>query len=108
MLAFSVREALREAAAAFGPPGTSVDLASPATPEQVWWAIEQARAGGRRPAEGAPGVEPEQPDAGPAAAAAAVGARRCHDESRRGRGGLRCTGPRPSPGCDASGSPGCW
>ncbi len=62
MLAFSVREALREAAAAFGPPGTSVDLASPATPEQVWWAIEQARAGGRRPAEGAPGVEPEQPE----------------------------------------------
>ena len=29
MLAFSVREALRQAAAAFGPPGTSVDLASP-------------------------------------------------------------------------------
>ena len=35
MLAFAVREALREAAAAFGPPGTSVDLASPATPEAV-------------------------------------------------------------------------
>ena len=45
MLAFSVREALREAAAAFGPAGTSVDLASPATPEAVYWAIEQARRG---------------------------------------------------------------
>ena len=44
MLAFSVREALRQAAAAFGPPGTSVDLASPATPEAVWWALERARA----------------------------------------------------------------
>jgi xanthine dehydrogenase large subunit len=43
MLAFSVREALRQAAAAFGPAGTSVDLASPATPEAVFWAVEQAR-----------------------------------------------------------------
>ena len=40
MLAFSVREALRQAAAAFGPAGTSVDLASPATPEAVYWAVE--------------------------------------------------------------------
>ncbi len=45
MLAFSVREALRQAAAAFGPEGLSVELASPATPEAVFWAIEQARAG---------------------------------------------------------------
>jgi len=44
MLAFSVREALRQAAAAFGPPGTSVELASPATPEAVYWAVERARA----------------------------------------------------------------
>jgi xanthine dehydrogenase large subunit len=44
MLAFSVREALRQAAAAFGPPGTSVELASPATPEAVYWALEKARA----------------------------------------------------------------
>jgi xanthine dehydrogenase large subunit len=43
MLAFSVREALRQAAAAFGPPGTSVELASPATPEQVYWALDRAR-----------------------------------------------------------------
>ncbi|WP_327281296.1 xanthine dehydrogenase molybdopterin binding subunit [Streptomyces sp. NBC_01278] len=45
MLAFSVREALRQAAAAFGPAGVSVQLASPATPEAVYWAIEAARSG---------------------------------------------------------------
>jgi xanthine dehydrogenase large subunit len=44
MLAFSVREALRQAAAAFGPAGLSVELASPATPEEVFWALERARA----------------------------------------------------------------
>ena len=43
MLAFSIREALRRAAAAFGPAGTAVELASPATPEAVFWAIQQAR-----------------------------------------------------------------
>jgi xanthine dehydrogenase large subunit len=52
MLAFSVREALRQAAAAFGPAGpagaagpggAAVHLATPATPEAVWWAIESAR-----------------------------------------------------------------
>ncbi|MGO1991387.1 MAG: xanthine dehydrogenase molybdopterin binding subunit [Corynebacterium sp.] len=44
MLAFSVREALRQAVAAFGA-GLSeqVDLPSPATPEAVYWAVEQAR-----------------------------------------------------------------
>ncbi|CAL9349472.1 xanthine dehydrogenase molybdopterin binding subunit [Streptomyces sp. enrichment culture] len=46
MLAFSVREALRQAAAAFGPGGASVELASPATPEAVYWAIQAARQGG--------------------------------------------------------------
>ncbi|NEB19947.1 xanthine dehydrogenase molybdopterin binding subunit [Streptomyces coelicoflavus] len=46
MLAFSVREALRQAAAAFGPKGTGVELASPATPEAVYWAIESARRAG--------------------------------------------------------------
>ncbi|MBH5338384.1 xanthine dehydrogenase molybdopterin binding subunit [Streptomyces pactum] len=45
MLAFSVREALRQAAAAFGPDGTVVELASPATPEAVYWAVEAARRG---------------------------------------------------------------
>jgi len=43
MLCFSVREALRQAAAAFGAPGTSVNLACPATPEAVFWAVERAR-----------------------------------------------------------------
>ncbi|MFF1358341.1 xanthine dehydrogenase molybdopterin binding subunit [Streptomyces sp. NPDC058297] len=42
MLAFSVREALRQAAAEFGPNGVSVELASPATPEAVYWAIQAA------------------------------------------------------------------
>ncbi len=64
MLAFSVREALREAAAAFGPPGTSVDLPSPATPEAVYWAIERARShpGADHVVEGGPGVVPDQPE----------------------------------------------
>lgn len=44
MLAFSVREALREAVAAFGPGDCEVDLASPATPEAVFWAIERVSA----------------------------------------------------------------
>ena len=44
MLAISVREALREAVAAFGPGGMSVELASPATPEAVFWAIERVTA----------------------------------------------------------------
>ncbi|QIG38752.1 xanthine dehydrogenase molybdopterin binding subunit [Microbacterium sp. 4R-513] len=44
MLAFSAREALREAVAAFGPGGRTVELGSPATPEAVFWAIESARA----------------------------------------------------------------
>jgi xanthine dehydrogenase large subunit len=62
MLAFSVREALRQAAAAFGPGGLSVDLASPATPEAVYWAVEQARRATEHGhvREGAPGVAPEQ------------------------------------------------
>jgi xanthine dehydrogenase large subunit len=46
MLAFSVREALRQAAGAFGPVGHGVELGSPATPEAVFWAIEAARAAG--------------------------------------------------------------
>jgi xanthine dehydrogenase large subunit len=56
MLAFSVREALRQAAAAFGPPGTSVELASPATPEAVYWAIERARSASRSPSLSGEGV----------------------------------------------------
>ncbi|MFF1342934.1 xanthine dehydrogenase molybdopterin binding subunit [Streptomyces sp. NPDC058290] len=55
MLAFSVREALRQAAGEFGPCGASVELASPATPEAVYWAIEAARKGGVRHEGRAPG-----------------------------------------------------
>ena len=43
MLAFSAREALRDAVAEFGPAGWSVDLGCPSTPEAVYWAIEAAR-----------------------------------------------------------------
>ncbi|MDQ6688762.1 MAG: xanthine dehydrogenase molybdopterin binding subunit [Actinomycetota bacterium] len=66
MLAFSVREALRQAAAAFGPEGTSVDLGSPATPEAVWWALSEARRGHDKGqlVEGKPGAQPDQPDPG--------------------------------------------
>jgi xanthine dehydrogenase large subunit len=42
MLAMSVREALRQAASAFGD-GPSLELGSPATPEAVFWAIEHAK-----------------------------------------------------------------
>ncbi|GHF38104.1 xanthine dehydrogenase large subunit [Deinococcus metalli] len=45
MLAISVREALREACAAFGPGGRSTLLGSPATPEAVYWALDLARTG---------------------------------------------------------------
>jgi xanthine dehydrogenase large subunit len=63
MLALSVREALRQATAAFGPPGTSVDLASPATPEAVFWAVERARGSGAdHVVRGTPGVVPDRPD----------------------------------------------
>lgn len=44
MQAFSVREALRQAVAGFGPAGWSVDLGCPSTPEAVYWAVEAARA----------------------------------------------------------------
>jgi xanthine dehydrogenase large subunit len=44
MLAISVREALRAAVAAFGPAGSSVMLGSPATPEEVFWALERVTA----------------------------------------------------------------
>ena len=52
MLAMSVREALRSAVAAFGAEGC-VELASPATPEAVFWAIEKVRSGNQRRARAA-------------------------------------------------------
>jgi xanthine dehydrogenase large subunit len=44
MLAISVREALRDAVAAFGEADGPVELASPATPEAVWRACRAMRA----------------------------------------------------------------
>jgi xanthine dehydrogenase large subunit len=45
MLAISVREALRQAVAAFGDSADGVvELAAPATPEAVFWAVEKVRA----------------------------------------------------------------
>jgi xanthine dehydrogenase large subunit len=49
MEAFSVREALRQAVGAFGPAGWSVSLASPATPEAVFWSVQAARDAARAP-----------------------------------------------------------
>ena len=43
MLAISVREAIRDAVAAFGPPGVEVQLALPATCEAIFMAIQQVR-----------------------------------------------------------------
>jgi xanthine dehydrogenase large subunit len=57
MLAFCVREALRQAAAEFGASGVSVELGAPATPEAVFWAVQAARrsrtAGDASPADAA-------------------------------------------------------
>ncbi|PWU18467.1 MAG: xanthine dehydrogenase, partial [Verrucomicrobia bacterium] len=47
MLALSVREAIRDAIAAFGPPGGEIRLASPATCEAIYMAI-QRRVNSRR------------------------------------------------------------
>ncbi|MFF5426214.1 MULTISPECIES: xanthine dehydrogenase molybdopterin binding subunit [unclassified Streptomyces] len=71
MLAFSVREALREAVAAFGPGGIAVELASPATPEAVYWAIEAVRRAG---AGGAVAAGPGAGGVVPAGAEALSGA----------------------------------
>jgi xanthine dehydrogenase molybdopterin binding subunit len=43
MLAIAVREALRDAVAAFGEPGGEVRLPSPATHEALWHAVERRR-----------------------------------------------------------------
>ena len=43
MLAISVREAIRDAIAAFGSSDGVIELDSPATPERVYWAIERVR-----------------------------------------------------------------
>ena len=41
MLAISVREGIRDAIAAFGEPGGPVELASPATGEAIFFAIQK-------------------------------------------------------------------
>jgi xanthine dehydrogenase large subunit len=51
MLAFSVREALRDAVAAFGPAGV-VSFDSPATPERIFFTIRRARDSAAHEAEG--------------------------------------------------------
>jgi len=40
-----VREAIRDAVAAFGTGNTKVELAAPATCEAIWRAIQKAKAG---------------------------------------------------------------
>ena len=55
MLALSVREALRDAIAAFCAGGI-VAIDSPLTPERVFWALERARAGPAPPVEEALGA----------------------------------------------------
>ncbi|MGI8522099.1 MAG: xanthine dehydrogenase molybdopterin binding subunit [Nocardioides sp.] len=62
MLAFAVRESLRQAAAAFGPAGTSVDLGCPSTPEAVYWAVEEARAATHGHVEDGAGARPDAAD----------------------------------------------
>ncbi len=56
MLAFSVREAIRDAVAAFGPDSrtTPVSFDSPATPERVFFAIRRAREAARPSPQPAP------------------------------------------------------
>ena len=63
MLALSAREALRAAVAAFGCGKMDVTLGLPATPEQVFWAIERVRdaGAGRKPESlGRPTTIPER------------------------------------------------
>lgn len=55
MLAFSAREALRQAVGEFGPAGHMVELRSPATPEAVFWAVRSAQ----QAAEAVRAPEPE-------------------------------------------------
>ena len=82
MLAFSVREALRQAVGAFGPAGWSVDLGCPSTPEAVYWAIEAARG-----AAGTAGAAPRP---------------------RRSRGSEHGLARARSSSCGTTASPACW
>jgi len=53
MLAISVREAIRDAVAAFNPGKLEVPLASPATCEAIWMAIQKNKVSAPRPLSGA-------------------------------------------------------
>ena len=56
MLAISVREAIRDAVAAFRPSGAEVPLPSPATPEAIFLSIHRGTRGERRP------IRDQEPD----------------------------------------------
>ncbi|HEU0181336.1 MAG TPA: xanthine dehydrogenase molybdopterin binding subunit, partial [Agromyces mariniharenae] len=58
MLAFSVREAIREAVAAFGPVGCSIDLGAPSTAEATYRAILAAQAAAEAAGAAESGAEP--------------------------------------------------
>ncbi len=110
MLAFSVREALRQAAAAFGPPGTSVDLAVAGHPRG---GLLGDRAGPARPASTATSPRacpaPYPTSRTPTPSRCTHGrsrwpGRRCRDAlARRGRTPPPASAPRaswsPSPPC---------
>ena len=59
MLAISVREAIRDAVAAFGTSASQVDLASPATCEAIFMAIQQQRPSGSRLKKDTARVQPQ-------------------------------------------------
>ncbi len=82
MLGFSVREALREAVAAFGPAGHCVDLGCPSTPEQVFWAVEAARAAARTPVRGGWEADDALDHGGRRAAPRAAARRAGHGDDR--------------------------
>ena len=71
MLAFSVREAIREAVAAFGPAGCSIDLGAPSTAEATYRAILAAQ-GAADAAVGAGAVAGSAPDSTPVPTAASA------------------------------------
>ena len=104
MEAFSVREALRQAVAAFGPAGWSVDLGCPSTPEAVYWAVQAARDARPDPAPAAAPAYAGSDDGLAQSRAAATGRRPARRAGHRGRGararaarGRRQDGGQPRP-----------
>ena len=104
MLALSVREALRQAAAAFGPAGTSVDLRLTGhSGGGVLGGRTRARVPRRPRRPGGPGRRAGPSRPGRPASAPAVRAGRPHPG-----GGLTCTGSLRSSACGGNARPGCW